>query len=237
MNDKLNVILYGSKGFIGSGVLYECLKHPQISKVTVINRKPLEIKDEKIQEIILPDFLDYSQIKNKLAGHDACFYCLGVSQTKVPLKRKYTKITYDYTMAAAKAISEVNDNLTFCFLSGAGTDPSEKSKMMWARIKGKAEKDLSNYNFKKVYKFRPGMVFPSHGQKPSIWITKMATPLLPLLNKITPEFVSTTEEFGLAMINVSINGYEKEVLENEDIRKASGLTVKKLEKSDFIKIK
>lgn len=236
MQNKLNVILYGSTGFIGSGVLYECLKHPQIEKITVINRKPLEVKNEKIKEIILSDFLDYSQIKDKLTGHNACFYCLGVSQTKVPLKNKYIKITYDYAMAAAKAISEVNQNLTFCFLSGAGTDPSEKSKMMWSRVKGKTEKDLDNLHFKKVYKFRPGMVFPSHGQKPSIWITKMAAPLLPLLNKITPDFVTTTEEFGLAMINVAINGYEKSILENEDIRKASGLTVKKLEKSDFIKL-
>lgn len=223
MTNQLNIIIYGPTGFIGSGVLYECLKHPQINKVTAVTRHKLNIQHEKLNEIILEDFEDYSQVKDKLTGHNACFYCLGISSTQVPQKDKYYKITYDYTMAAAKAISEVNQNVTFCFLSGAGTDETEKSRMMWARVKGKAEKNLSNFNFKKVYSFRPALIFPSHGQKPSIFITKLATPLLPLLNKITPDYITTTEEFGLAMINTVLNGYEKDTLENDDIRKISGI--------------
>jgi len=223
MLHQLNIILYGPTGFIGSGVLKECLKHPAVNKITAVTRDKINIQHEKLTEIVLTDFEDYSQIKDKLAGHNACFYCLGISQTQVPQKDKYYKITYDYTMAAAKAISEVNQDLTFCFLSGAGTDSTEKSRMIWARVKGKAENDLDNFNFKKVYHFRPGLIFPSHGQKPSLAMTKIFFPFYSFINKITPKYITTTEEFGLAMINTALNGYEKTILENEDIRQVSGI--------------
>lgn len=194
-----------------------------MSKVTAVTRHPLNIQHEKLTEIILKDFEDYSQIGDQLAGHNACFYCLGISQLQVPEKDKYYKITYDFTMAAAKAIAAVNNDLTFCFLSGAGTDETGKSQLMWARIKGKAENDLDNFNFKKIYRFRPGLIFPSHGEKASLTITKMLFPLYPLLNKVAGKYVTTTQEFGLAMINTTLNGYEKTILENSDIRKASGI--------------
>lgn len=223
MKELLNIILYGPTGFVGSGVLTECLKHPQVNKVTAITRDKIPVQHEKLTEIILKDFEDYSQIKDKLSGHNAVFYCLGISSSQVRNHDKYYKITYDFTMAAAKAITEVNDDVTICFLSGAGTDETEKSRLHWARVKGKAENDLSNFNFKSVYNFRPAMIFPSHNEKSNYAGVKLLFPLYPLLNKIAKRYVTTTEEMGLAMINCALVGYEKNILENMDVRKASGL--------------
>lgn len=223
MNEQLNIILYGPTGFVGSGVLAECLEHPQVDKVTAITRHKLDVQHEKLTEVILDDFEDYSQVQDKLTGHNAVFFCLGISSTQVRDKDKYYKITYDYTMAAAKAITEVNQNVTICFLSGAGTDGTEKSRLHWARVKGKAENDLSNYNFKAVYNFRPAMIFPSHNEKSNYPGVKLLFPLYPLLNKIMPRYVTTTEEMGLAMINCALVGYKKNILENKDVRKAAGI--------------
>ncbi len=223
MPNPINAILYGPTGFVGSGVLAECLKHPQVNKVTAITRHKLDVQHEKLTEVILDDFEDYSQIKDKLAGHNTIFYCLGISSSQVRNHDKYYKITYDYTMAAARAISEINNDVTFCFLSGAGTDGTEKSFLHWARVKGKAENDLSNFGFKAVYNFRPAMIFPSHGEKTNYPMVKILFPFYPLLNKIAPRHVTTTKEFGRAMINTALHGYEKDILENEDIRKISGI--------------
>ena len=204
-------------------MLTECLKHPQVDKVTAVTRHKLDVQHEKLTEVILDDFEDYSQIKGKLANHNAVFYCLGISSSQVRNHDKYYKITYDYTMAAARAITEVNKDVTICFLSGAGTDGTEKSFLHWARVKGKAENDLSNFNFKTVYNFRPAMIFPSHGEKTNYPMVKLLFPFYPLLNKIAKGYVTTTEEMGLAMINCALVGYEKNVLENKDVRKVSGI--------------
>jgi len=222
MNNQLNIILYGPTGFVGSGVLAECLKHPQIDKVTAITRDKIPVQHEKLTEIILKDFEDYSQIKDQLSGHDAVFFCLGVSAAQVRDKDKYYKITYDFTMAAAKAISEMNQDVTFCYISGAGTE-TEKKRMNWAKVKSKVEDDLSNFNFKSVYNFRPALIFPSHGEKSNYPGIKLLFPFYPLLNKILPKYITTTEEMGLAMINCALTGYEKNILENKDVRKASGI--------------
>ncbi len=223
MPNPLIIILYGPTGYVGSGVLTECLKHPQVDKVTAVTRHKLDVQHEKLTEVILDDFEDYSQIKGKLANHNAVFYCLGISSSQVRNHDKYYKITYDYTMAAARAITEVNKDVTICFLSGAGTDGTEKSFLHWARVKGKAENDLSNFNFKTVYNFRPAMIFPSHGEKTNYPMVKLLFPFYPLLNKIAKGYVTTTEEMGLAMINCALVGYEKNVLENKDVRKVSGI--------------
>lgn len=223
MSKQLNVILYGPTGFVGSGVLQECLKNQQVNKVTAVTRHKLDIQHEKLNEVILDDFEDYSKIKNKLAEHNAVFFCLGISSSQVRDHDKYYKITYDYTIAAAEAITKVNQDVTICYISGAGTDGTENSRLHWARTKGKVENDLSNYNFKSVYNFRPAMIFPSHNEKSSYPGVKLIFPLYPLLNKIAKRYVTTTEEVGLAMINCALVGYEKTILENMDIRKASGL--------------
>ncbi len=148
----IRAVIFGATGLAGSSVLDECLKHQGVS------RRSTGKKHRKLEEIIHRNFLDYSSIENDLREHNTCFYCLGVSQTKVRDEERYHEMTYDFTIAAAKTISKLNQDLTFCFLSGAGTDPTMKSRFMWARIKGKAEKDLESIPLKKLYIFRPGFI-------------------------------------------------------------------------------
>jgi hypothetical protein len=195
------------------GVLYACLNHPAIKKVSAISRHSIGKKHEKLVEIIHKDFLNYTNIEDKLEGHDACYWCLGVSQSKVRKKEDYTRITYDYTMEAAKVLERLNPGMTFCFLSGLGTDQTQKSRMMWARIKGKAEKDLGNFNFK-LYNFRPGFIHPIKGQKSSTMLGRLFYPFI----KNSAKYSVEGDEFGLAMINATLYGYEKGIIENRDIR-------------------
>jgi hypothetical protein len=168
-----------------------------VTKVTVVSRRSTGKSHDKLKEIIHRNFLDYSAIENSLRGHNACFYCLGVSQTKVRDEKKYHEMTYDFTIAAAKTLSEVNAELTFCFLSGAGTDPEMKSRFMWARIKGKAERDLESIPFKNLYIFRPGIIQPIFGKTHSLTITRIISPFYPVLYKLFPSFITNTEEFKI----------------------------------------
>jgi len=214
----LRAVIYGATGLAGSGVLQECIKHPMIGHVTAITRRSINIEHDKLTEIKIDNFLDYSNILSRIKGHDVCFYCLGVSQIKVPDAKMYREITYDYTMAAAEALIKANTSLTFCFLSGMGTDQSGKSRYMWARVKGETEKDLGKLPIKKLYNFRPGYIHPVGGIKHSLKMGRIIGPLFPILNKLFPNGVTTTEEFGLAMINSAIYGFEKSILENKDIR-------------------
>lgn len=214
MTEKIAAVLTGATGNAGSGVLHACLKHPAVKKVSVMTRRKLDKKHEKLIEIIHDDFLDYSKIEDKLAGHDACFWCLGVSQSKVRKRKDYHRITYDYTIEAAKVMEKLNPGMTFCFLSGLGTDETQRSRMMWARIKGKAEKDLGRFNFK-LYNFRPGFIHPIKGQKSS---TILGTIFYPFI-KNSAKWCVEGDEFGLAMINATLYGYDKHTLENIDIRR------------------
>lgn len=217
-NKTIQAVIFGATGLAGSSALDECLKHPGVTKVTVVSRRSTGKKHDKLKEIIHQNFLDYSSIENSLRGHNACFYCLGVSQTRVRDAKQYHEITYDFTIAAASAIAKVNEDLTFCFLSGAGTDPTMKSRFMWARIKGKAERDLESISLKKLYIFRPGLIQPIRGKKHSLMITRIISPFYPVLYKLFPSFVTNTEEFGLSMINAALFGSTNKVFENRDIR-------------------
>ncbi len=213
MSKEISVIITGATGTAGSGVLHACLNHPSVKRVSVLTRNSCGIEHDKLVEIIHDDFLDYKKIEEKLAGHNACFWCLGVSQIKVRNEEDYHRITYDFTIEAAKVLDKLNPGATFCFLSGMGTDETEKSRMMWARIKGKAEKDLGNFNFK-LYNFRPGFIHPIKGQKSSSIIGSMLYPFIRNSAKMCVE----ADEFGLAMINATLFGYKKNTLENADIR-------------------
>ena len=217
-NKTIQAVIFGATGLAGSSVLDECLKHPKVTKVTVVSRKSTGIKHDKLKEIIHQDFLVFSSIESSLSGHNACFYCLGVSQTKVSDENKYYEMTYDFTMAAATTLTKVNEDLTFCFLSGAGTDPTMKSRFMWARIKGKAERDLESFPLKSLYVFRPGLIQPISGKRHSLTITKIVSPFYPVLYKLFPSFMTNTEEFGLAMINAALFGSTKKIFKNRDIR-------------------
>lgn len=211
MSKKISVIITGATGNAGSGVLHACLNHPEVKKVSVIIRRSTGNKHEKLVEIIHDDFQNYQKIKNKLTGHDACFWCLGVSQSKVRKEEDYHRITYDYTMEAAKVLEKLNPGMTFCFLSGLGT--KENGRMMWARIKGKAEADLANFNFQ-LFNFRPGFIHPIKGHKSSTMLGSILYPFI----KNSAKYSVEADEFGLAMINATLFGYDKHNLENADIR-------------------
>jgi hypothetical protein len=213
MPNRISVIITGPTGNAGSGVLHACLNHPAVEKVSVLTRRSTGNRHEKLDEIIHNDFLDYSKIEDKLAGHNACFWCLGVSQSKVRREADYHRITYEFTMEAAKVMERLNPGMTFCFLTGLGTDETQKSRMMWARIKGKAETDLAAFNIK-LYNFRPGFIHPVKGHKSSTILGVILYPFIKNLAKMCVE----ADEFGLAMINATLYGFEKRTLENADIR-------------------
>ena len=201
---------------VGEGVLMESLIHPDVEKVLVINRKSCGFNHPKLTEILHTNFLDLSPIADQLHDYDACFFCLGVSSVGMNEDQYYT-LTYTLTMHMAEILSKQNPGMTFCYISGASTDSSEKSRMFWARIKGKTENDLMKLNFKRVYAFRPGMIIPTKGQKNVHKYYTTLGFLFPFFRTVFPKFVSTLSELGLAMIHSVTKGYGKPVLEVKDI--------------------
>ena len=216
----MNVLLFGATGMIGQGVLRECLHDPDVRSVLSIGRSATGQRHVKLRELIHRDFLDFSPIEGELSGFDACFFCLGVSSAGMK-EEDYRRVTYDFTMAAARTLARLNPNMTFVYVSGMGTDSSERGRTMWARVKGKTENELLRLPFKAAYMFRPGLIVPLHGIKSKTRIYRLfyaATgPLLGLLNAAFPKYVTTTEQVGRAMIRVAKQGAPKPVLENSDI--------------------
>jgi uncharacterized protein YbjT (DUF2867 family) len=213
---KIKAILFGATGMVGGGVLFKALDHKDIESVLVIGRRPCKMTHDKLKELIHQDFFDYSPIEEKLKGYNACFFCLGVSSVGMN-ERDYTRITYDLTMQAATTLSKLNPAMTFCYVSGTGTDSTEHGTMMWARVKGKTENDLKKLPFKSVYLFRPGLMKPIKGQKNVKPIFKAAGLLYPVLKLLSPRNTCTLEDVGLAMIHAVEVGYHKNILENMDI--------------------
>jgi hypothetical protein len=216
MNPKIKAIITGSTGMVGEGVLLECLKHPDVESILVINRKPCGVTHPKLKEIIHNDFFDLLPIESKLSGYNACFFCAGVSSVGMK-EPEYTRITYELTMNFAQTLSKLNTDMTFCYVSGAGTDSSEKGRMMWARVKGKTENDLMKLQFKNVYAFRPAFMKPTKGQKNAPAFYKYVLWLYPVLHALFPQYFGTLSDVGLAMINCTVFGVEKKVLEAKDI--------------------
>jgi hypothetical protein len=213
---NIRAIIFGATGMVGEGVLDVALRHPDLERALVIGRRPCGVKHDRCKEIVHNDFFDYSKIEKQLIGYNACFFCLGV--TSVGKKEpEYTRLTYDLTMSAATILSKVNSDMTFCYVSGTGTDSSEKGRVMWARVKGKTENDLGKLPFKAVYAFRPGFIKPIDGQKNAYGVSKVLGVAYPLLKALLPKYVCTLEDLGLAMIGVASVGYSKKVLENPDI--------------------
>ncbi len=202
---------------VGEGVLHECLLHPDVNQVLVINRRPAGETHPKLKEIIHQDFSDLSGIKDQLRNYDACFFCLGVSSVGMK-EEKYFSLTYTLTLNAAQTLAKENPGMIFCYISGSGTDSTEKGRTMWARVKGKTENDLMKLPFKKVYAFRPGYLHPTPGLKNVNKWYKYFTWLYPVWRKFFPNFVTTLKELGLAMINVVRKGYPKQVIEVKDIK-------------------
>ena len=215
---NIKVIITGVTGMVGEGVLLECLSRPEVESIFVIGRKPSGIKHEKVKEIVHDDFFDYSSIKGQLAGYNACFFCLGITSVGVK-EDQFTHITYDLTMAFAKTLVEINPDMTFNYVTGYGTDSSEKGRVMWARVKGKTENDLLKLPFKQAYMFRPGYMQPVKGAKNVHTYYKVMGFMYPALRALFPKFVTTMAELGQAMINSVLRGYDKPVLECKDIVK------------------
>jgi len=211
----IKVIITGSTGMVGEGVLFECLQNEKVSEVLIVNRRHYEMSHPKLKELIAPDFFQLEKFSENIKGYDACFFCAGISSVGMK-EDKYTRITYDTTLSFAKALLQANNNISFTFVSGSHTDSSEKGKLMWARVKGKTENDLMKLPFKAEYNFRPGGMLPFDGQKNwkalYKWIVK-------IIKAIAPKKVITMEELGKAMINAVTIGYSKQILEISDIKK------------------
>jgi hypothetical protein len=212
----LRVIIFGATGMVGEGVLHECLRHTDVDSVLVINRKPCGAADGKLKEIIHADFLDLSPIAGQLSGYNACFFCMGVSSIGMK-EPDYRRITYDLTMHVAGVLAARNPEMVFCYVSGVGTDSTERGNQMWARVKGKTENDLMKLPFKRAYMFRPGYIQPTKGLKNAYRIYSFTAPFYPLLRIVARRYVCTLGEIGLAMIHVARGAFDKTVLECEDI--------------------
>jgi uncharacterized protein YbjT (DUF2867 family) len=220
LHPGMKVILFGATGMVGQGVLRECLLDAGVEGVLAVGRSPIGQQHPKLREIVHDDFLDYSSIESQLAGHDACFFCLGVSSVGMSEER-YRHLTHDITLAAATTLSKLNPQMVFIYVTGRGTDSTERGPLMWARVKGKTENDLLKLPFRAAYMFRPAGIQPLHGiRSKTAWYQTayvVAAPLLTLLNRIAPKYMTTTEQVGRAMIKVARDGYPKPVLESEDI--------------------
>ncbi len=216
----MRVILFGATGMVGQGVLRECLLDRDIESVVAIGRSATGRQDAKLHEIVHQDFSDFSAIAMELAGFDACFFCLGVSALGMT-EAEYARVTYGYTLAAAETLVKRNPGMTFEYISGAGTDSTEQGRVMWARVKGKTENALLRMPFKAAYMFRPGYIQPVDGIRSKTgWYRAMYTvmsPLFPVLKAVLPNYVTTTEQLGRAMIAVAKKGANKKVLESREI--------------------
>jgi uncharacterized protein YbjT (DUF2867 family) len=212
----IRVIITGATGMVGEGVLNECLQNNVVEAILLVNRRPSGIIDPKVKEIIQHDFYDLSGIESQLSNYNSCFFCLGVSSVGMK-EPEYYRLTYTLTMHFAKTLSTLNPGMTFCYISGAGTDSTEKGRMMWARVKGKTENDLAKLPFKRVYNFRPGVLQPTRGLKNALSFYKYLGWLLPVIRLLAPNHITTLKQLGLAMINSVTKGYEKQIIEVPDI--------------------
>jgi uncharacterized protein YbjT (DUF2867 family) len=216
----VKVILFGATGMVGSGVLRECLLDPDVERVLSIGRSPTGDRHAKLSEIVHKDFTDFSSIERELAGYDACFFCLGVSSVGMK-EADYARITFDFTMAAARVLAKQNPTMTFVYVTGSGTDSSEQGRSMWARVKGKTENALLALPFKAAYMFRPAYIHPVHGVTPKLpayrVLLSVIGPLYPMWKRLIPKYVTTTEHVGRAMLRVARQGAPKRVLESIDI--------------------
>lgn len=218
----MNVLLFGATGMVGQGVLRECLIDPGVERVLAVGRSSTGRRDEKLTEALLPDVGDLSGVEDRLAGYDACFYCLGVSSVGMSEER-YTKLTYDLALSVAGTLVRIDPAMTFVYVSGAGTDASEKGRVMWARVKGRTENALRRLPFRAAYMFRPAGIVPMHGvRSKTAWYRVLyaaMSPLYPVLTALFPNGVTTTEKVGRAMLAVARRGYPGPVLETRDINR------------------
>lgn len=214
--DKIRAIITGATGMVGEGVLHECLLHPLVEAVLVINRKPCGVTHPKLKEIIHKDFFNLTAIEDQLKGYNACFFCMGISSVGVK-PDDYYRTTYVLTMHVAGTLVRYNPDMTFTYVSGAGTDSTERGRVNWARVKGKTENDLMKLPFKKVFAFRPGFMKPTKGLKNTLSFYKYVTWLFPLGRAISPNGFCTLREVGLAMIHSVYLPDNRKIITGRDI--------------------
>ena len=222
----MNVLIFGATGMIGQGVLRECLLDPGVQLVQTIGRTATGVQNPKLREIAQEDLWNYAPIEQKLSNFDACFFCLGIASAGMT-EPDYERVTYGITIAAAETLCRLNPKMIFIYVSGASTDSSEKGRMMWARVKGKTENNLLHMPFASAYMFRPGFIEPAHGEISRTKLYRvlftLAKPLLPLLRRLFPNQILTTEQIARAMLNLATRPYPKHILEIQDIRAAAEL--------------
>ena len=215
-----NVIITGSTGMVGKSVLLECVESEKIDRILIVNRSPVGIEDPKIEEILMADFSNLEEIRDKLSGYDACFHCMGVSALGMS-EEKYTHITYDLTQKLTDILFELNPKMVFDYVSGIGTDSTEKGSSMWARVKGKTENYILNRGFEDAYMIRLGAILPEKGIKSKTgWYNALYVvmrPFFPLMKKSSN--IITTTAFGKAMINTLFYPQENKYLENKDLNR------------------
>ena len=218
----MKVVLFGATGMVGRGVLRECLLDPDVESVLAVARSPLEERHPKLRELRHGDFLDFSKVAAELTGYDACFFCLGVSSAGMK-EADYRRVTYDLTLAAARVLAERNPSMTFIYVSGDGTDSSERGRIMWARVKGATENALLRLPFRSAYMFRPALIQPLHGIEPKAKLVRAfyvgLKPLIPVLRTLVPRYVTTTENVGRAMLRAAKHGAPGPIVRNLEIER------------------
>ena len=216
----MNVIILGATGMVGQGVLRECLLDTRVTRAVTLGRTPTRQAHSKLTEIVHGDLLDLSAVEDKLTGLDACFYCLGASAAGLS-EAEYARINYEMTLAVAQTLVRLNPGMTFVYVSGTGTDSSERGRVMWARVKGRTENALLRLPFKAAYMLRPGLIVPMHGVRSKTRLYRafytLTMPLLPALKAMFPRAIITTEQLGRLMLRLARSGYSKRVLETADL--------------------
>jgi uncharacterized protein YbjT (DUF2867 family) len=215
----MRVIITGATGMVGEGVMLECVANPAVGEILLVSRKSYGTLPPRVNELLVPDFMQVEQVAAQLAGYDACFFCAGVSSIGKS-EAEYTRLTYDLTLHVGETLAKVNPGMVFVYVSGAGTDSTEKGRTMWARVKGRTENALTRLGFRAVYNFRPGFMKAMPGQKNLPWGYKAVAWLYPVLRRVAPNYASTLEGVGRAMIRCATEGYPKTVLEVRDINEA-----------------
>lgn len=220
----MKVILFGATGMVGQGVLRECLRDSGVESVLVVGRSAVGVSHPKLREVVRADLMDLGGLEDELSGYDACFFCLGVSSAGMK-EDAYRKVTYDLTLEVARSLGRWNPGLTFCYVSGQGTDGSGRGRVMWARVKGETENALLALDGVEAYMFRPGLIQPLHGIRSKTRVYRVMYALtgllLPVLRKLAPRRITTTEQVGLAMIAVARDGAAERVLETDGINRAA----------------
>ena len=221
----MRVVIFGASGMVGRGVLLECLDDAGVRAVTAVGRSACVDSHPKLAELLHYDFFHYSAVEVSLAGCDACFFCLGVSSAGMR-EAAYSRLTLDLTLAAAEAVLRASPAAVFCYVSGSGTDSTEKGRSMWARVKGRTENRLLAMPFRAVYMFRPGYIQPLRGIRSKTALYRAAYnvlgPFFPIWQALAPDAVTTTVKVGRAMIRVAGDGYPTRVLETRDINALAG---------------